>query len=197
MRVLIIILISSVITHSYSQEKYDLFYVADDTKIYNNLVHEKVNEVISETQSYDIALYVNYYEQDVIKVYDKTNLKNIIIQDNVRESTPRQIKKISDWFNSNDWFNDLLNGNSNNQILNNKISLHFFFDGKDFFQKAYYKHIVEEILNINRLNSYKNGEKSINENCNVIIYLRGNEFIKDENLNEKFNKENNYKIITY
>ena len=197
MRVLIIILISSVITHSYSQEKYDLFYVADDTKIYNNLVHEKVNEVISETQSYDIALYVNYYEQDVIKVYDKTNLKNIIIQDNVRESTPRQIKKISDWFNSNDWFNDLLNGNSNNQILNNKISLHFFFDGKDFFQKAYYKHIVEEILNINRLNSYKNGEKSINENCNVIIYLRGNEFIKDENLNEKFNKENNYKIIKY
>ena len=44
MRVLIIILISSIVTHSYSQEKYDLFYIADDTKIYNNLVHEKVNE---------------------------------------------------------------------------------------------------------------------------------------------------------
>ena len=189
MRVLIIVLISSIVTQSYSQEKYDLFYVADDTKIYNNLVHEKVNELISETQSKDIALYVNYFEQDVIKVYERTDLKNIIIQDNAKESAPNQIKKISDWFNSNDWFNDLLNGNSNNQILKNKISLHFFFDGKDFFKKAYYKHIVEEILNINRLNSYKNGKKSVNENCSVIIYLRGDEFMKDEKFNEKFNEK--------
>ena len=34
------------------------------------------NTSSSETQSKDIALYVNYYEQEVVKVYNETNLEN-------------------------------------------------------------------------------------------------------------------------
>ena len=192
MRVLIFILISNISFQVFSQEKFDFFYIADNSSLYKKLIHEKVEKIISQIESDDIALYINYNTQEVIKVYNETNLENIIIQEKGNETVPKQIKKINDFFQKNDWFNDLITGYDENEILNNNITFHFFFDGTDFFQKVYYKHIIEEILNINRLNKYTQGEKKINKNCTVIVYLRDGDFLKDEYYKKSTKK---YKVI--
>ena len=192
------------INDAFAQETNAFFYVHDH-KPGRDVVYNKVQDLISENNAKNKGFYTSYKNQDVVHI---DNLNSNIIQiinlnSSAEQDKYQQLNIVNNWMSDNDWLLDLKNENIND-ILSNKLEFHFFFNAEDFYDYEEYRDIVDNLLHINRLYSYKNGEKRLNPNCTVFIYLRDNGFLKSNDFSVNYKqieqdlvKSNNYKLDSY
>ena len=203
MKIKVIILIVFLFsTHIFCQNSLDLIYVADKQP-QRNQIQSKVEEVLSKTTLNDLAIYVSYRNQEVLKIRKNQDISSLISQSVSHEASYNQLIKLNHFFSENEYFEDLESINPKD-ILKEKLHLHFFFNLEDFFVYNEFETILESILNINRLLSYQDGQKKLNKNCVVSIYLRGGEFLKSKEFLNNYQKHynhllnnSNYKLYNY